>query len=168
MKITRAWAMPDSRTFRIKPIKEFVERHIAGASVIVDPFANDCKYGTITNDLNTACQTDFHLDALDFLKTLKDNSADAVLYDPPYSLRQVAECYRGFGVQVTQDITRSSWRAKHLDEIARILKHDGIALCFGWCSNGVGQKRGMQMEEILMVAHGGWHNDTICTMERKI
>ena len=23
------------------------------------------------------------------------------------------------------------------------------------------------IEEILLVPHGGWHNDTICTVERK-
>ena len=167
MKINRAWAMSNSRTFQIGPIKEFVERHLSGASVIVDPFANECKYGTITNDLNPEYDTDYHIDALEFLKQLPSESADVVLYDPPYSVRQVSECYKGFGVAVTQEMTQASWRARHLDEIARILKHNGIALCFGWNSNGVGKKRGMEMEEILIVAHGGSKNDTICTMERK-
>ena len=167
MKINRAWAMSNSRTFQIGPIKDFVERHLFGASVIVDPFANECKYGTITNDLNPEYDTDYHIDALEFLKQLPSESADVVLYDPPYSVRQVSECYKGFGVAVTQEMTQASWRARHLNEIARILKHNGIALCFGWNSNGVGKKRGMEMEEVLIVAHGGSKNDTICTMERK-
>ena len=29
-------------------------------------------------------------------------------------------------------------------------------------------KYGFEIERILLVAHGGWHNDTICTVERKI
>lgn len=29
-------------------------------------------------------------------------------------------------------------------------------------------KYGFEIEKILLVAHGGWHNDTICTIERKI
>lgn len=165
--IRRAWAMPDKRTFSIRPIKEFVERYVQGATVIVDPFANECCYGTITNDLNPAFPTDYHLDALEFLKLLPSESADLVLYDPPYSLWQVSECYKGFGIQVTQETTQASWRARHLDEIARILKPNGVCLCFGWNSNGVGKKRNFRMQEILLVAHGGSKNDTICTAEVK-
>lgn len=160
--------MPNSKTFQIKPIKEFVEKYIDDTSVIIDPFANDCKYGTITNDLNPEYDTDYHMDALDFLKEIKTESADVVLYDPPYSLRQVVECYKGFGKTVTQETTQSSWRARHLDEIKRILKPNGIALCFGWNSNGVGKTRGFEMIDVLLVPHGGSKNDTICTAERKL
>ena len=168
MNFNRVWAMPNSKTFKINPIKEFVEKYIDGASVVIDPFANDCKYGTITNDLNPEYDTDYHMDALDFLKEIETESADVVLYDPPYSLRQVVECYKGFGKTVTQETTQSSWRARHLDEIKRILKPDGIALCFGWNSNGVGKTRGFEMIDVLLVPHGGSKNDTICTAERKL
>ena len=89
--ITKSWAMPNSQTFSIPPIKAFVEKYIDGAAVIIDPFANSCKYGTITNDMNPEFDTDYHLDALEFLKLLPTSSADVVLYDPPYSLRQVSE-----------------------------------------------------------------------------
>lgn len=63
--------------------------------------------------------------------------------------------------------TKASWRAKHLDEIARIVKPDGYCLSFGWNTNGVGKKRGFEIVEILVVAHGGSKNDTLCTVERK-
>ena len=159
--------MPNSNTFKIKPIKEFVERYIEGATVIVDPFANNCKYGTITNDLNPDYNTDYHMDALDFLKQIETESVDVVLYDPPFSLRQVVECYKNFGVTVTKEMTQSTWRSKHLDEIQRILKPGGIALCFGWNSNGVGKTRDFEMTEVLLVPHGGSRNDTICTAEVK-
>lgn len=135
--------------------------------VIVDPFANGSKYGTVTNDLNPAFDTNYHMDALDFLKMIGSESADMVLYDPPYSLRQVKECYEGFGVTVTAEHTKASWRAKHLDEIARITKPNGICISFGWNSNGVGKKRGFEIIEILLVAHGGSKHDTIVTVERK-
>lgn len=171
MIINRTWAMSNSQTFSIPPIKDLVERytvHGGKNKVIVDPFANGCKIGTITNDLNPKFDTTYHLDALDFLKLIESNSADVVLYDPPYSLRQVKECYEGVGVTVTAEHTKASWRAKHLDEIARILKPDGICLSFGWNTNGVGKKRGFEIVEILVVAHGGSKNDTLCTVERKI
>ncbi len=160
--------MPNKRTFNIKPIKKFVKKCLINAQIIVEPFANECKYGTITNDLNPEYNTDYHLDALDFLKKLPSDYADVILYDPPYSPRQVSECYKGFGLTVTQETTQASWRAKHLDEIARILKPAGICLSFGWNSNGVGKKRGFEIIEICLVAHGGSKNDTICVAEKKM
>lgn len=107
------------------------------------------------------------MDALDFLKTFEDESVDVVLYDPPYSLRQVVECYKGYGKEVTKETTQSSWRARHLDEIQRILKINGKVLCFGWNSNGAGKKRGFEMKRVLLVPHGGSKYDTICTVEIK-
>lgn len=160
--------MPNKNTFMVEPIKRFVEKHIQCAKVIVDPFANESKYGTITNDLCEDYDTDYHMDALDFLKMIESESVDVVLYDPPYSPRQVSESYKSFGIEVTMETTQSSWRKKHLDEIKRILKVGGKCLCFGWNSNGVGAKRGFEMEEVLIVAHGGSHNDTICTEEVKV
>jgi hypothetical protein len=135
--------------------------------VSIDPFANKSKIASITNDLNPDYKTTFNMDAVDFLKTFADNSVDFVLYDPPYSLRQVSECYKGVGIAVTTETTQSSWRTKHIDEVSRILKPSGLVLCFGWNSNGIGKVRGFEMVEILLVAHGGSHNDTICTVERK-
>lgn len=167
IRYSRIWAMPNHRTFLIKPIKEFVERHLPSCGTIIDPFANECRYATVTNDLNPEYDTDYHLDALDFLKLFDDSSVDMVLYDPPYSLRQVVECYKGFGRAVTQETTQSSWRSRHLDEIARIVKPSGKVLCFGWNSNGVGKTRGFELTEILLVPHGGSKNDTICTAEIK-
>lgn len=34
--------------------------------------------------------------------------------------------------------------------------------------NGIGKTRGFEIVEILLVAHGGNHNDTIVTVERKL
>ena len=82
MRIERIWAMPNKNTFEIKPIKEMLTEEITNG-LWVDPFANRNKFATITNDLNPEYDTDYHMDALDFLKTFKDNSVDGILYDPP-------------------------------------------------------------------------------------
>lgn len=163
----RVWAMPNSKTFEIRPIAELLHKYIKPTDVVIDPFANESKIATITNDLNPHYDTDYHMDALEFITMFSDESVDVVLYDPPYSPRQVSECYKGVGREVTSIDTSGAWRRKHLDEISRILKPGGIVFCFGWNSNGVGKKRGFQMKEILLVAHGGSHNDTICTVEVK-
>ena len=49
------------------------------------------------------------------------------------------------------------------NEITRILKPNGIVISFGWNSGGIGKVNGFNIIEILMIAHGGNHNDTICT-----
>jgi hypothetical protein len=33
---------------------------------------------------------------------------------------------------------------------------------------GLGKSRGFKMERLLLVPHGGDHNDTICTVEIKV
>ena len=97
-----------------------------------------------------------------------DQSVDGVLYDPPYSLRQVAECYKGVGVSVTSEMTRSSFWGDIKKEIARVVKPNGKVISFGWNSGGIGKKLGFEIKKILLVPHGGIHNDTICTVELKI
>ncbi|MEQ9716120.1 MAG: hypothetical protein ABGF52_11385, partial [Candidatus Asgardarchaeum sp.] len=52
--------------------------------------------------------------------------------------------------------------------ISRVIKDNGIVISCGWNSNGVGKTRGFEIVEILLVPHGGIHNDTIVTVERKI
>ena len=168
MEILREWAMPNKNTFEIKPIKTLIHKYIAEKSVIVDPFANTNQIATITNDLNPEMPTMYHMDATDFLKSLPDASADMVLYDPPYSPRQVSECYKSFGRTVNMQTTQASYWSKQKREITRITKRGSIVITFGWNSGGIGRSNGFEIIEILMVAHGGWHNDTICTVERKI
>jgi hypothetical protein len=165
MIIRRQWTMPNSNTFEIEPIKQLIQCYANG--VIVDPFANSNKFGTITNDINPAFDTTYHLDATDFLKQLNDNCADVVLYDPPYSPRQVAECYKQFGQTVNMETTQASYWSEQKKEISRILKPNGICITCSWNSGGIGMKYGFEIIEILLVPHGGWHNDTIVTVERK-
>lgn len=168
MNINRSWCMSNKNTFRIKPIRELLEKYVTEDKTVVDPFANESQWGTITNDLNPEYDTDYHMDALAFLKLIPAESADVVLYDPPYSLRQVSESYKNVGIEVTKETTQATWRAKHLDEIKRIIKPNGYVVCCGWNTNGVGKTRGFEMVEILLVAHGGSKHDTIVTVERPV
>ena len=168
MKVSRVWEMPNSNTFDIKCIKKLIAKYHKIGDDSIDPFANKNRTAKITNDLNPDYDTDYNMDAVEFLKMFGDGSKDLVFYDPPYSLRQVSECYNNVGIPVTMETTQSSWRRKHIDEIARITKSNGIVISFGWNSNGIGKVRGFEIIEILLVSHGGSHNDTICTVERKL
>jgi len=160
--------MPNKLTFTIKPIKEIVERYVFTSDVIIDPFANQSKYGTITNDLNDEFKTDYNLDALSFLKEMETGCADLVLFDPPYSITQAAECYNSYGKdKLERSVSNMGYWSDCKNEVARILKTGGVVLICGWCSGGLGKNRGFEMIEILLVPHGGTRNDTIVTVESK-
>ena len=167
IRIERIWSMPNKNTFEIASIKALLEEEVDLSRYWIDPFANRNKMASVTNDLSMEYDTDYHMDALDFLKMFDDSSVDGVLYDPPYSPRQVSECYNDVGYTVTWDTTKASFWGNHKREISRIVKIGGKVITFGWNSGGIGYKYGFEIERILLVPHGGWHNDTICTVEIK-
>ena len=90
------------------------------------------------------------------------------LYDPPYSARQVSECYRKMGRTVNMQTTQSSYWRKHKEELCRLIKPGGLVFTCGWNSGGIGKKYGFELLHIRLVAHGGNHNDTIVVVERKL
>ena len=175
MIIDRIWEMPNSKTFQVNAIKDFICDNIIGSNLtILDPFANEhsikkhlLNHNYICNDLDTDFDCDYNIDALDFLKLFKDRSVDVVLFDPPYSSRQVKECYKKLDRTVTFEDTSAGFIQNFRDEISRIVKPNGIVFTFGWNSNGIGKNNNFTIEKIRLVAHGGNHNDTICLMERK-
>lgn len=145
MKVERIWAMPNHKTFQIKPIKELLERHFGGS--YVDPFPFP-----------------FKTDALTYLKSFPTESVDKLAFDPPYSPRQLKEMYSNAGLAYD---TKATYWSDMKYEITRIMKKGGKVISFGWNSMGIGEKRGFEKIEVLLVAHGGNHNDTICTVEIK-
>lgn len=81
MKIERIWHMPNRKTFEIKPIRELIQEEMT-EGIWLDPFANDKKFATITNDLNHKFDTDYHMDAKVFLSMFDRNSISGALFDP--------------------------------------------------------------------------------------
>jgi hypothetical protein len=170
MIIGYEWAMPNHKTFDIKPINGWIKAHLK-EGLILDPFALRGSvfqgFGRIiTNDINPNAFTDYNLDALEFLQQYDDESVDSVLFDPPYSLRQLKECYGGLGVALTQHQSQRFF-SDLKDQISRVLKPGGVCLTFGWSSVGIGKSRGFEKRALLVVCHGGIHNDTLCLMEVK-
>lgn len=162
LRMERIWAMPNKLTFQIKPIKDLLREEMT-SGLWIDPFAGVYSPASITNDLNMERKTMYHMDALDFLKMFDAESVDGVLYDPPYSPRQVRECYDNIDGRIKWDGTTRFW-SETKDEVQRILRPDGKVICFGWNSMGCGISCGFRMTRILMVPHGGMRNDTICTV----
>lgn len=128
IRFERVWSMPNSNTFDIPPIRKLISEEVDTNLLWIDPFANTNRIARITNDLNPEYGTQYNMDALDFLKMFDNESVDGVLYDPPYSPRQVSECYKGVGMNVTNRTTQASFWSNHKKEISRIVKRGGRSL----------------------------------------
>jgi hypothetical protein len=169
MIINRIWSMSNFETFKIKPITKLIEKYL-DAGIWIDPFVRNSIFKdkmSFTNDLNKEITASHNIEALDFLKLFDDNSIDGILFDPPYSPRQIQECYNGIGKKVFQRDIQASFYSDKKNEVSRILKTNGICISFGWNSLGIGKTRNFDIIEILLVPHGGAKNDTIVTVERK-
>lgn len=95
--------MPHLETFSVKPIGDLVRRYLEQSQVSIDPFARNKRWATYTNDLNPATDAEYHMETLDFLVELQQQrvKADLFLFDPPYSPRQIKECYDQIGKRMT-------------------------------------------------------------------
>ena len=159
--------MPSAWTFTIKPIAELLERYIGDGKGWIDPFAGKSKLAEFRNDMNPERCQPFQLDAFDFCDHIK-LTLNGALFDPPYSLRQISEHYLQQGVKAKSIDTSANFYSRVLDKLSDKIKAGGYGIRMGWNSNGFGKKRGFEMVEILLVAHGGSKNDTIVTVEQKI
>lgn len=168
VRFSRVWEMPNKNTYSIKAVERIIAKYHDEKYYSIDPFANTSKIATVTNDIDPDCKADYSMDAGKFLRMFEKDISDLVFFDPPYSPRQVSECYKKMGISVNMETTQASFWTKLKHQIAHIVKPGGIVISFGWNTNGMGQKLGFEILEILLVAHGGAHNDTIVTVERKI
>lgn len=170
MKMSRHWAMPNKNTFSIPVIREFVDSYLVNAAVSADPFSRDSHLTTYTNDMNEDTTAENHVEANIFLADIYNGGhvVDLVIFDPPYSPRQISECYSAMGLAASQSDTQSKTWSTWKTSISKIVPIDGIVLSFGWNTVGMGKKHGFEIVEIMMVCHGGQHNDTICIAEKRI
>ena len=146
IKFERYWAMPNHKTFDIKPLKNFINEELG--SSYIDPFPYPFKE-----------------DAIKYLKKIPNNSINHLVFDPPYSSYQLKTKYKNAGISL--DNFNASYWSNCKKEISRIVKKNGKVICFGWNSNGIGKKYGFKLMKIVLVAHGSQHNDTIATLEIK-
>ncbi|WP_241434403.1 adenine-specific DNA methylase [Natronorubrum tibetense] len=162
--------MPNSATFDINPISDLVteERH-RSKGLWVDPYSGGATIADVTNDLNPEIESDYTMKALDFLEQFDDNEIDGgVLFDPPYSPRQIKEVYDSIGLETSMETTQATFWSDVKDEIERICSSGATVISFGWNSGGIGKTRGFEIRRILLVPHGGRHNDTLVTVEDRV
>jgi len=173
MLFTRHWGMPSGDTFDCEPIGGFVRKYLQHSTISVDPFSRNKRWATYTNDINPNTAAESHLDAEHFLLLLnkKGVRCDLGIFDPPYSPRQISECYKEAGIPISKtfhpiETSNAALYSRVRKAFLGVLSPGSLVLSFGWNSCGMG--KGFEILEILLVAHGGAHNDTICMAERML
>ena len=165
VQFRRVWESPTRNTFSMPSVKGFVHKYLDSSKCSVDPFARNKQWATHTNDIHPDTAAQHHMDAEDYLHMLADQGVicDLGILDPPYSPRQISECYKSMGRKVTMTDTQNAVLYSRVKKALRkVLTDDATVLSFGWNSTGMGEN----MIEILMVNHGAGRNDTICIAEK--
>lgn len=140
--------------------RKWVEDHLTGD--VLNLFGGVVRLANAThNDLNSSLLNagDLNLDAFD-LAAWRDYEGrfDSVVFDPPYSAHQAVVSY---GTRRAQQVSHAR------DVVEYVLRPGGRVISLGWNSTGMSKGRGFEKEALLLVNHGGSHNDTLVLVERR-
>lgn len=153
---------PRKYTFEMGKLKSWTIRNSKGK--VLNLFAGKTLLNPLDElrvDLNKEMPADFYMDAYEFVLMAKEKNMlfDTVIFDPPYNLRKSREKY--FGIYTSQ-------LRKIKTELPSIINENGLVICYGYDTTGMGKQRGFELISVCVVNHSGDHNDTLCTIERKI
>ena len=142
-------------TFESPKIKKWVEDNSNGRCLNLFAGKTKLNLDEVRNDLDIEAISDFHMDALDFVKQC-DEKFDTIILDPPYALRKAMEMYNG---------NYSSKFKQIADEIPKLCHKDKRIISFGYHSTFLGNIRGYKLEKLCVFAHGGSQHCTIGIIE---
>lgn len=120
---------------------------------ICDPFAREGFVGKlpncISNDLNPEFDTDYNLEFKDFARVMhmKQIAFDLVVFDPPYSLRQLKDHYDGIGKDLKLWQTHNMWGVGK-NYLSHHMPVGSIVISLGWTTAGFGKKRGFEKKAV--------------------
>ena len=144
-------------TFKVKKIKEWVERNCKGKVLNLYAGYTLLNVDETRNDLDPTTPSDYYLDALSCVQQWDTPMFDTIILDPPYAERKSMEMYGG---------RKASSFMMVKEHIPKILKPNGRVITLGYHSVSMGTKRGFEVEAIALFSHGGAIHDTIGTVER--
>lgn len=153
------WAMPNKYTFKIKVIAEFILSKLPEGTGLV-PYCGEYRFENAVHiDSNPEVNPDILGLVEDVLLKPTLRKFDWCVFDPPFSDEQSIRSYNGRRARKTTIVK---------EKIIELLNPGATIISLGFNSTGFSKKRGFEKTDILLVGHGGQHNDTIITVERKI
>jgi len=155
--------MPNTSTFEMPKLREFVERYLPNFGIILVPFAGTYRFDAglgrvyVYNDLNPDIKADHHVEAADLVDLYGEEYFDAIIADPPYTHTQAHREYNGIRVQ-----KMTPWRIA----ADKLLKPGGIYIELGYNSTGL-RKKIAEKIALGICCCGGGHNDILTLVQRK-
>jgi len=175
MELSWCSGRSSAQTFSIRPVREFVSQWIGDGRGWIDPYAGDNPLGIqFSNDHNPDCGAENHMEAVEFCRAVVEQGLvprggfAGVVYDPPYSYRQVSEHYRARGMRATRFDTSNQFYNRVKNAVCDHIAIGGFAISCGWNSNGFGWNRGFAPVHLLVVRHGQHKNDTLVLVEVRV
>lgn len=146
-------------TFKNKRLKEWVEDRCFGS--VLNLFAGKTLLNVDETrvDSDPSMNSDYHMDALEFCRLPRYDKFDTVVLDPPYAYRKSMEMYNG-------NVCSPFKQLKHA--LMGVISSDAKVITLGYHSVSMGRVRSFEVEEILLMSHGGAIHDTIVTVERRV
>ncbi|UOE47837.1 hypothetical protein MTO98_25845 [Mucilaginibacter sp. SMC90] len=144
-------------TFSVRPVREWVEGNAEGH--VLNLFAGKTLLALdeVRNDIDPDMTAEFHLDALEFLRTWKGRRFNTVILDPPYAYRKSMELYNGHICSPFRQLK---------DALLPVVQPGGLVITFGYHSIVMGRNREFKLEKLALFSHGGAIHDTIACLER--
>jgi hypothetical protein len=141
-------------TFKIPAVRELVVRYMGSGKGWADPFAGQESWAEYTNDLNPESNAMFHKEAQAFIEEDCPDGLEGVVFDPPYSKRQISDSYKGIGLKATMNDTNALFYSRVLRPACAKIRPGGYLITMGYHTKGF---NGWEDVEVLDVC--SWQAD---------
>jgi hypothetical protein len=159
IRLTYLEQPPSVYTFEMPKVKLWVESVCVGKTLNLFARKILLDIDEYRVDIDRNANANKYCDAYEFISRWDGELFSTVLLDPPYNLRKSREKYGGRYIGSFTKIK---------NYIPSIIKHGGKVVTFGYDTVGMSKKRGFTKTDILVVCHGGDHNDTLAVVERYV
>lgn len=134
--------------------------------LVIDPFARNCKWADITNDLNPNTEAKYHLDVIEFLELVLKNhgerSVKCLLFDPPFSSSQYQKYAKDNPLQLS-NIYSTPGKIKSIFKLVeKLIMPGGVIVKLGY--NTTRPIKGYELNYLSITCFGGNHNDVMCSI----
>jgi len=165
MKFTRARENLTAWTFDIPSVGQLLGRYVNGGKGWADPFAANSRFAEWRNDLNPKSHAKYHMEAEEFIRTVLPDDLNGIIFDPPYSKRQISECYAGIGLKATQEDTSELFYNRVKRAFEGKVRPGGYCISMGYSTRGVYGWEDVEMLDVVANNDGAY--DILVLVQRK-
>jgi hypothetical protein len=170
VRLRRVLSPAERWTFRIPAVAQLITKYVPeDGKGWIDPFCGRSTLAEYRNDLDPESPCSSHNEAEAFVRAVRPPRGGfrGVLWDPPYSYRQISDCYHALGKKAHTNDTNSSFYTRVRAPLLPKLAKNALVLYCGWDTIPFGP--GFEVVEGLDICHGGGHrHDTLVTVQRRV